>query len=80
MPATKVPTNEQVLEALDGVDDPELHRSIVELDMVSNIRISPRGVVEVEVALTIEGSDALGVTNRGVAAGDRSGRRQNGPC
>ena len=65
MPATKVPTNEQVLEALDGVDDPELHRSIVELDMVGDVRISPRGVVEVEVALTIEGCPMRSeITNR----------------
>ncbi len=55
MPALKVPTNEQILEALDGVEDPELHRSIVELDMVRDVRISSRGVVEVEVALTVAG-------------------------
>ena len=55
MPGSKAPTNEQVLEALDGVEDPELHRSIVELDMVRDVRISPRGVVEVEVALTVAG-------------------------
>ena len=55
MPGSKAPTNEQVLDALDGVEDPELHRSIVELDMVRDVRISPRGVVEVEVALTVAG-------------------------
>ena len=55
MPGSKAPTNDQVLDALDGVEDPELHRSIVELDMVRDVRISPRGVVEVEVALTVEG-------------------------
>ncbi len=55
MLASKAPTNKQVLEALEGVEDPELHRSIVELDMVSDVRVSPRGVVEVEVALTVEG-------------------------
>ena len=55
MPGSKAPTNDQVLDALDGVEDPELHRSIVELDMVRDVRISPRGVVEVEVALTVAG-------------------------
>ncbi len=55
MPGSKVPTNEQILDALNGVDDPELHRSIVELDMVGDVRVSPRGVVEVEVALTVAG-------------------------
>ena len=55
MPGSKAPTNEQVLDALDGVEDPELHRSIVELDMVRDVRISPRGVVEEEVGLTVAG-------------------------
>ena len=69
MPGSKAPTKKQVLEALDAVDDPELHRSIVELDMVGDIRISPRGVVEVEVALTIEGCPMRSeITNRVSAA------------
>jgi ATP-binding protein involved in chromosome partitioning len=44
----------QVLDALRPVQDPELHRSIVELDMVRRIAIDgPR--VEVTVALTVAG-------------------------
>jgi ATP-binding protein involved in chromosome partitioning len=44
----------QVLEALRPVQDPELHRSIVELDMVRRIEIDgPR--VGVTVALTVAG-------------------------
>ncbi len=35
--------------------DPELHRSIVELDMVRSIDISPNGVVDVTVSLTTPG-------------------------
>lgn len=48
-------TNEQVLKALDEVLDPELHRSIVELDMVRSVNVSHRGKVRVEVDLTVEG-------------------------
>ncbi|MCL6516903.1 P-loop NTPase [Alicyclobacillus sp.] len=47
-------TKEQVLEALRDVEDPEVHRSIVELDMVKRVEI--RGDrVEVEVLLTVTG-------------------------
>lgn len=43
---------EQVLEALRDVQDPELHKSIVELDMVRDIQIQD-GTVKVEALLTI---------------------------
>jgi ATP-binding protein involved in chromosome partitioning len=44
----------QVLDALRPVQDPELHRSIVDLDMVRSITVEgPR--VAVTVALTVEG-------------------------
>ncbi|MGH9185503.1 MAG: Mrp/NBP35 family ATP-binding protein [Acidimicrobiales bacterium] len=44
----------QVLDALRPVQDPELHRSIVDLDMVRGIGIDG-GAVHVQVALTIAG-------------------------
>ena len=47
-------TREQVLEALKDVQDPELHRSIVELDMVKDIVIGD-GRVKVDALLTISG-------------------------
>jgi ATP-binding protein involved in chromosome partitioning len=47
-------TEDRVLEALRPVQDPELHMSIVELDMVKSIRIK-RGHVTVTVALTVAG-------------------------
>ncbi|MDQ0191081.1 Mrp/NBP35 family ATP-binding protein [Alicyclobacillus cycloheptanicus] len=47
-------TKEQVLEALRDVEDPEVHRSIVELEMVKSIEISDSHV-RVEVLLTIRG-------------------------
>ncbi|PZE22201.1 P-loop NTPase [Paenibacillus xerothermodurans] len=47
-------TNQQVLEALKHVQDPELHKSVVELNMVRNIRIDGTRV-QLEVVLTIQG-------------------------
>lgn len=47
-------TKEQVLEALKGVQDPELHRSVVELDMVRNIVID-QDRISLEIVLTIKG-------------------------
>jgi ATP-binding protein involved in chromosome partitioning len=47
-------TEAQVLEALRPVQDPELHRSIVELDMVKSIVVDG-GRVAVTVALTVPG-------------------------
>src|SRR3954471_14224944 len=47
-------TDAQVLEALRPVQDPELHMSIVDLDMVKRITVNG-GQVEVVVALTVAG-------------------------
>jgi ATP-binding protein involved in chromosome partitioning len=47
-------TEHQVIEALRPVSDPELHLSIVELDMVRGVDIR-RGRVTVTVALTVPG-------------------------
>lgn len=49
-----MPTIEQVRQVLATINDPELHRSIVELGMVKNIEVSPPNVT-VDVALTIAG-------------------------
>ena len=45
----------QVIEALRPVEDPELHRSIVDLGMVRNVDIRGDGVVGVLIALTVPG-------------------------
>ena len=47
-------TREQVLEALKAVNDPELHRNVVELDMVKEIQIDG-GQVVVTINLTVVG-------------------------
>jgi len=49
-----VVTKDQVLEALRDVEDPEVHKSIVEMDMVRSIDIEGSHV-RVEVLLTIRG-------------------------
>ncbi|WP_332691786.1 Mrp/NBP35 family ATP-binding protein [Halalkalibacter lacteus] len=46
---------EQVLHALNSVKDPELNRSLVELEMVRNIEISTENDIRLEVVLTISG-------------------------
>ncbi len=45
-------TEEAILKSLESVIDPELRRSIVELDMVRSIDIGANGVVDVTVSLT----------------------------
>src|SRR5919108_2577689 len=50
-----LPTNEQITEALRGVIDPELRRSIVELGMVRSIAVGDDGNVDVVVSLTTPG-------------------------
>jgi ATP-binding protein involved in chromosome partitioning len=50
-----VTNRDEVLKALEVVIDPELRRSIVELEMVRSIDISDNGVVDVTVSLTTAG-------------------------
>jgi ATP-binding protein involved in chromosome partitioning len=50
-----MPTKEQVTEKLRGVIDPELRRSIVELEMVRSIDFADGGVVNIVVSLTTPG-------------------------
>ncbi|MEA2208453.1 MAG: ATP-binding protein involved in chromosome partitioning [Solirubrobacteraceae bacterium] len=62
-----MPTREDITEALKVVIDPELHRSIVELDMVRSIEISPNGVIDVTVSLTTPGCPIKGHFQSAVA-------------
>lgn len=54
MASSSVPTRDDIIEALRPVEDPELHRSIVDLNMVRDIDID-LPVVTVLIALTISG-------------------------
>ncbi len=47
-------TQEQIMNALKHVEDPELHKSIVELNMVRNVQMNGTEV-KLEVVLTIQG-------------------------
>jgi ATP-binding protein involved in chromosome partitioning len=55
-----VTNRDEILRALEAVIDPELHRSIVELDMVRSIDVSGNGVVDVTVSLTTPGCPIKG--------------------
>ncbi|MGI8411372.1 MAG: Mrp/NBP35 family ATP-binding protein [Solirubrobacteraceae bacterium] len=62
-----MPTRDQVMEALRVVIDPELHRDIVELEMVRSIDIHATGVVDVMVSLTTSGCPIRSHFQTGVA-------------
>ena len=49
------PSTDQLIDALRPVQDPELHRSIVDLGMVRDVVIDKKGVVGLTVVLTIAG-------------------------
>ncbi len=49
-----MPTESQIIDALRPVEDPELHRSIVDLGMVRSVQIQGASV-RVEIALTVPG-------------------------
>jgi ATP-binding protein involved in chromosome partitioning len=51
----RLPDREDVMRALDGVQDPEIHRPITDLGMVKNVDIRPDSTVRVDVWLTVAG-------------------------
>jgi ATP-binding protein involved in chromosome partitioning len=57
----------EIKKALKVVIDPELHRSIVELDMVRSIEIGANGVIDVTVSLTTPGCPIKGHFQTAVA-------------
>jgi ATP-binding protein involved in chromosome partitioning len=62
-----VTSRDEILKALGVVIDPELHRSIVELDMVRSIDVGENGVVDVTVSLTTPGCPIKGHFQTAVA-------------
>jgi ATP-binding protein involved in chromosome partitioning len=64
---TVMTSRDEVLKALEVVIDPELHRSIVELDMVRSIAIGENGVTDVTVSLTTPGCPIKGHFQSAVA-------------
>ena len=62
-------TNEQLVEALRPVEDPELHRSIVDLGMLRRAEVSADGTAQILVALTVAGCPLRNeITNRVTSA------------
>src|SRR6204780_4307538 len=62
-----VRTEAEIRKALEVVIDPELHRSIIELDMVRSIEIGANGVVDITVSLTTPGCPIKGHFQTAVA-------------
>lgn len=67
-PRALPPTEEDVRGMLAGVIDPELHASVVELDMVDEVRVGDDGVVRVRIALTTAGCPLRGQIQTDVAS------------
>ncbi len=63
-----LPTPEQVATALSAVNDPEIHRPITDLGMVKSIEVTPGGVVEIGVFLTVSGCPLRDTITRDVTA------------
>jgi ATP-binding protein involved in chromosome partitioning len=61
-------SREEILHALSSVIDPELRRSIVELDMVRSVEIGENGVIDVTVSLTTPACPIRGHFQKAVAA------------
>src|SRR6201984_2784387 len=62
------PSVQRVTQALDGVQDPEIHRPITELGMVKNVSVGADGTVLVEVYLTVAGCPLRDTITRDVTA------------
>src|SRR6266480_1892493 len=67
-PTMSPPSAEHVTQALDGVQDPEIHRPITELGMVKNVSVGADGAVLVEVYLTVAGCPLRDTITRDVTA------------
>ncbi len=51
----KLPTVEEILEALKVVKDPEIPVNVVDLGLIYNVHVNPNGVVDIEMTLTAIG-------------------------
>src|SRR5687767_79597 len=52
MTTVNVPTRESVTEALSRVNDPELHRDVISLNMIRDLEIGAEGDVSLQLVLT----------------------------
>jgi len=51
----KLPTVEEILEALKVVKDPEIPVNVVDLGLIYHVHVNPNGVVDIEMTLTAIG-------------------------
>jgi metal-sulfur cluster biosynthetic enzyme len=59
------PSTDTIIDALRPVEDPELHRSIVDLGMVRDVIVDKSGTVGLTVVLTVAGCPLRNeITNR----------------
>jgi ATP-binding protein involved in chromosome partitioning len=66
--SARVPDREQVMRALEHVQDPEIRRPITDLGMVKNVDVHPDGTVRVDVWLTVAGCPLRDTITRDVTA------------
>jgi ATP-binding protein involved in chromosome partitioning len=62
------PTQQQVMDALATVNDPEIKRPITDLGMVDTVEVAEDGSVAVHVLLTVAGCPLKDTINRDVTA------------
>lgn len=62
------PTQQQVMDALATVNDPEIKRPITDLGMVDSVEVAQDGAVSVHVLLTVAGCPLKDTINRDVTA------------
>jgi ATP-binding protein involved in chromosome partitioning len=62
------PTQQQVMDALATVNDPEIKRPITDLGMVDSVEVADDGSVAVHVLLTVAGCPLKDTINRDVTA------------
>ena len=65
------PTQQQVMDALATVNDPEIKRPITDLGMVDSVEVAEGGSVAVHVLLTVAGCPLKDTINRDVTAAVR---------
>lgn len=66
------PTQQQVMDALATVNDPEIKRPITELGMVDSVEVGADGAVAVRVLLTVAGCPLKDTIERDVTAAVRT--------
>jgi ATP-binding protein involved in chromosome partitioning len=66
--ATENPAVSQIRQALQRVDDPEIHRPITDLGMVDDIEVDATGRARVRVLLTVSGCPLRDTLHRDVTA------------